>query len=64
MLAFQSNLNQLNQIIELKVMVKIPSSAQNRIQLRIGFWITPGFFYLWSTSSGFRSPSLAEFEIP
>jgi hypothetical protein len=22
-----------------------------------------GFFHLWSTSSGFRSPSLAEFEI-
>ena len=96
-------------------MVKIPTSVQAGIQIRIGFWIIPsfftfgqllvdlevliwmnsrflnsnqfinnyrntdqytgwnpnpnwaldnsGFFLLWLTSSGFRSPCLAEFEI-
>ena len=62
MSAFQPNLNQLNRIIESKVMIEIPISIQTRIQIRIGLWII-GFFHLWSTYSGFRSPSLAEFEI-
>jgi hypothetical protein len=44
MSAFQKNLNQLNRIIESKVMVKIPTSVRAGIQIRIGLWIIPGFF--------------------
>jgi hypothetical protein len=44
MLAVQPNLNQLNRTIESKVMVKIPSSVQAEIQIRIGLWIIPSFF--------------------
>ena len=42
---FEPNLNQLNQIIQSKFMVKISSSAQAGIQLRIWLWITPDFFF-------------------
>jgi hypothetical protein len=41
---FQPNLNQLNRIIESKVMVKILTSLQVGIQIRIGLWIILGFF--------------------
>jgi hypothetical protein len=41
---FQPNLNQLNLIIESKVMVEILTSVQAEIQIRIGLWIIPGFF--------------------
>ena len=44
MLAFQNNLNQLNQIIESKVMVEILISVRAGIQIRIGLWIIPNFF--------------------
>ena len=44
MSAFQNNLNQLNRIIESKVMVEIPTSVRAGIQIRIGLWIIPGFF--------------------
>ena len=47
-------------------MVKIPISVWAEIQIRIGLWIIPGFFtfgQLLNTSSGFRSPTLAELEI-
>ena len=44
MSAFQPYLNQLNRIIESKVMVKTPISVQAGIQIQIGFWIIPGFF--------------------
>jgi hypothetical protein len=61
MSASQPNLNQLNRIIESKVMIEILISIRTRIQIRIGLWII-GLFHLWSTYSGFRSP-LAEFKI-
>jgi hypothetical protein len=41
---FHPNLNQLNQIIESKVMVEIPTSVWAGIQIQIGLWIIPGFF--------------------
>ena len=44
MLAFHPNLNQLNCLIESKVMVEIPISAWAEIQIRIGLWIILGFF--------------------
>ena len=44
MSAFQSNLNQLNRIIDSKVMVEIPISVGAGIQIRIGLWIILGFF--------------------
>ena len=44
MSAFQPNLNQLNRIIESKVMVEIPTSVRAGIQIRIGLWRIPGFF--------------------
>jgi hypothetical protein len=48
-------------------MVEIPISVQAGIQIRIGLWIIFFFFFfffhLWSTSIGFRSPYLTEFEI-
>jgi hypothetical protein len=44
MSAFQHNLNQLNLIIESKVMVEILTSIPAGIQIRIGLWIIPGFF--------------------
>ena len=46
MSAFQPNLNQLNWIIESKVMIEIPTSVRVGIQIRIGLWIIPGFFTL------------------
>jgi hypothetical protein len=44
MSTFQPNLNQLNRIIESKVMVEIPISIRAGIQIQIGLWIIPGFF--------------------
>jgi hypothetical protein len=44
MSAFQPNLNQLNRIIESKVMVEIPTSVRAGIRIRIGLWIISGFF--------------------
>ena len=44
MSSFQPNLNQLNRIIESKVMVEIPISVRVGIQIRIGLWIILGFF--------------------
>ena len=44
MSAFQPNLNQLNRIIESKIMVEIPISVRVGIQIRIGLWIILGFF--------------------
>ena len=41
---FQPNLNQLNQIIESKVMIEILTSIRAGIQIRIGLWIIPSFF--------------------
>jgi xanthine/uracil/vitamin C permease (AzgA family) len=41
---FQNNLNQLNRIIESKVMVEIPTSVRAGIQIQIGLWIILGFF--------------------
>jgi hypothetical protein len=44
MSTFQPNLNQLNRIIESKVMVEIPINVQAGIQIQIKLWIIPGFF--------------------
>jgi hypothetical protein len=44
MSAFHPNLNQLNRIIESKVMVEILTSVRAGIQIRIGLWIIPSFF--------------------
>ena len=63
MSAFHLNLNQLNWIIESKVMVEIPIYVWARIQIRIWVLDNSGFFHLWSTSNRFKSPYLAEFEI-
>jgi hypothetical protein len=41
---FQPNLNQLNRIIESKVMDEIPISVWAGIQIQIGLGIIPGFF--------------------
>ena len=46
MSAFHPNLNQLNWIIESKVIVEIPTSVWAEIQIRIWLWIIPGFFTL------------------
>ena len=43
-------------------MVEILINVQIGIHIRIGLWIIPGFS-VWSTSNGFKSPYLAEFEI-
>jgi hypothetical protein len=44
MSVFHPNLNQLNQIIESKVIVEILTSVRAGIQIRIGLWIILGFF--------------------
>ena len=44
MSSFHPNLNQLNRIIESKVIVKILTSVRAGIQIQIRLWIIPGFF--------------------
>ena len=63
MSAFQPNFNQLNRIIESKVMVKILTSVRAEIQLRIGFWIISGFFTFGQLLVDLEVFILAELEI-